>query len=53
MINRTIVLNGDYSFLNTVNWRRGVILALTGKTEVLKYTDKILHTINKSYKNDI
>jgi len=44
MINRTIVLNGDYSFLNTVNWRRGVILAITGKTEVLKYTDKVLHT---------
>ena len=46
MLNRTIVLNGDYSFLNTVNWRRGVILALTERIEVLKYTDKILHTAN-------
>jgi len=39
---RTIVLNGDYTFLNTVSWRRGLILVLKGKTEVLKTTGKFL-----------
>ena len=42
-MSRCIVLNGDFTFLNTVSWRRGVILALSGKTEVLKYADKVLH----------
>jgi len=42
-MNRCIVLNGDFTFLNTVSWRRGVVLALSGKTEVLKYADKVLH----------
>ena len=36
---RTIVLNGDYSFLNTVSWKRGLILVLSGKTEVIKNSD--------------
>lgn len=40
---RTIVLNGDYTFLNMVSWRRGLILVLKGKSEVLKYTDQVLH----------
>ena len=42
-MNRCIVLNGDYTFLNTVSWRRGVVLSLSGRTEVLKYADKVLH----------
>jgi 5-methylcytosine-specific restriction endonuclease McrA len=37
---RTIVLNGDYSFLNTVSWKRGLRLILTGKTEVVKNSEK-------------
>lgn len=39
-MDRTIVLNGDYSFLNTVDWKRAICLVLTGKTEVLKYDEK-------------
>jgi len=38
---RCIVLNGDYSYLNTISWRRAVCLVMKGKTEVLKYTDKV------------
>jgi 5-methylcytosine-specific restriction endonuclease McrA len=47
-MNRCIVLNGDYTFLNTVNWRRAVTLIMSGKAEALKYTDKILHCVDGS-----
>ena len=32
----TIVLNADYTFLNTVNWQRALCLMVKGKVEVLK-----------------
>ena len=41
-MSRCIVLNGDFTFLNTVSWRRGLRLYLTGKSEVLKYSDKAI-----------
>lgn len=41
-----IILNGDYSFLNTVHWKRAVILLMNGKAEALKYSDKYLHLAN-------
>lgn len=37
---RCIVLNGDYTYLNTVSWRRAICLVMKGKSEVLKYTEK-------------
>jgi 5-methylcytosine-specific restriction endonuclease McrA len=37
-----VVLNGDYSFLNVINWQRAVILCLRGKSEALKTSDKPL-----------
>ncbi len=39
-----IVLNGDYSYLNTISWRRAVCLVMKGKTEVLKYTGKVWYS---------
>ena len=39
---RCIVLNGDYTFLNTISWKRAVCLIIKGKTEVLKYSEKVL-----------
>lgn len=41
-MDRCIVLNGDYTFLNTVNWKRAVCLIMNGKAEVLKYSERIL-----------
>jgi 5-methylcytosine-specific restriction endonuclease McrA len=38
---RCIVLNGDYTYLNTVSWKRAIRLVMRGKSEVLKYTNKI------------
>lgn len=48
MDSRCVVLNGDYSFLNTVSWRRAVTLVMSGKTEVLKYADRAIKLANGS-----
>lgn len=45
-MNRVVVLNGDYTFLNTVDWQRAIRLILKGKTEVLKYTDKVIRCVD-------
>ena len=37
-----VVLNGDYSFLNLVNWKKAVRLYFQGKVEVVKSSDKAL-----------
>lgn len=41
---RCIVLNGDYTFLNTVSWKRAVRLLMQGKTEVLKYGTDVIRS---------
>ncbi len=46
---RVIVLNGDYTFLNTINWKRAVCLVVTGKSEVIKYSDRVLRTVNGEF----
>jgi len=43
------VLNGDYSFLNTVSWRRAITLVMTGKTEVIKYADRVVKLANGKF----
>lgn len=45
---RCVILNGDYTFLNTVDWKRAVCLMIKGKTEVLKYADKIIKCVDGS-----
>jgi len=37
-----VVLNGDYTFLNIINWRKAVRLCCQGKTEVVKSSDRVL-----------
>jgi 5-methylcytosine-specific restriction endonuclease McrA len=39
---RCIVLNGDFTFLNTISWKRAVCLIIKGKAEALKYADKTI-----------
>ncbi len=46
---RCIVLNGDYTFLNTINWKRAVCLVIKGKSEVVKYSDVVLRTVNGEF----
>jgi len=47
-MNRCIVLNGDYSFLNTISWRRALCLLMKGKAEALKYADRVVHCADGS-----
>lgn len=48
IMNRCIVLNGDFTFLNTVSWKRGIRLILTGKSEPLKYSDRVIRCADGS-----
>jgi 5-methylcytosine-specific restriction endonuclease McrA len=41
-VERCIVLNGDYSYLSVISWKRAVCLMIKGKTEVLKWSDREL-----------
>jgi 5-methylcytosine-specific restriction endonuclease McrA len=41
-MDRCIVLNSDYSFLNIISWKRAVCMMLKQKAEVLKYSEKII-----------
>ena len=43
---RCVVLNGDYTFLNTINWKRAVCLVIKGKSEVVKYSDIVLRNVS-------
>lgn len=47
-MNRCIVLNGDYTFLNTISWRRALCLIMKGKAEALKYGDKVVRCADGS-----
>ena len=44
-MDRVIVLNADFTFLNIISWRRAVALVSKGKVEVLKYSDRVIRTI--------
>lgn len=39
---RCVILNGDYTFLNIVNWRRAICLMVKQKVEVLKFSKKAI-----------
>jgi len=39
-----IILNGDYTYLNVVNWQRALTLQFKGDTEVLKYSNQVAHS---------
>jgi 5-methylcytosine-specific restriction endonuclease McrA len=39
-----VVLNGDYSYLNTINWQKAMKLLYKGKATVLKYADTVVNT---------
>jgi len=44
MTNRgsVVLLNSDYSFLNTISWKKAMCLMAKGKTEVVKYSDRVI-----------
>jgi 5-methylcytosine-specific restriction endonuclease McrA len=48
MMETCIVLNADYTYLNTVNWKKAVCLMVKGKVEALKYTDRVITNFEKT-----
>ncbi len=40
----TVILNGDYTFLNVVDWKRAICLIVKQKVEVLKFSDTIIRS---------
>jgi len=43
-MDRCILLNADYTFLNVVNWKRAMCLLAKGKVQVLKQSERIIRT---------
>jgi 5-methylcytosine-specific restriction endonuclease McrA len=39
-----VILNNDYSYLNTVSWQKAMRLLVKGKATVLKYSERIVKT---------
>jgi len=39
-----VILNGDYSYLNTVSWQKAIKLLVKGKVTVIKYTEIVVKT---------
>ena len=44
---RVVVLNADYNFLNVVDWKRAIKLLVNGKCEVVEYHQKKIITATK------
>jgi len=42
MSTNCVLLNANYAFLNTVNWKKAICLVVKGKAEAIKYHDKVV-----------
>jgi len=45
-----ILLNGDYTFLCLVDWRKAMKLIFAGKVTVLKYSDKMIRSVSGAFR---
>lgn len=45
-----ILLNGDYTFLCLVEWKRAMRLVVSEKVKVLKYSDRIIRGVEKVFR---
>lgn len=50
MSNSCIVLNGDYTFLCLIDWKRAMNLVFAGKVSVLKYSDKVIRSVGGAFR---
>jgi len=48
--NFIVLLNADYSFLNTVDYKKVMGFIAKGKIEIVKYSKKVIRTIDKIIK---
>jgi 5-methylcytosine-specific restriction endonuclease McrA len=45
-----ILLNGDYTFLCLVDWKKAMCLVFADKVKVLKYSDRIVRGVEKVFR---
>ena len=45
-----IVLNATYEFLGLVSWKRAMVLLFSGKVEVVKESEKTVHTVSSTFR---
>ena len=45
MIERVVVLNANYTFLNIIDWKKCMCLIEKGKVQVVKYSDAIVQSM--------
>ncbi len=45
-MSRCVLLNADYTFLNLLSWKKAVCMTVKGKVQVLKYSDRVVHTVD-------
>lgn len=45
-----ILLNGDYSYLCQIDWKKALCLVFAEKVKVLKYSDRLIQGVNKVFR---
>jgi 5-methylcytosine-specific restriction endonuclease McrA len=45
-----ILLNGDYTFLGVIDWKRAMCMVFANKVKVLKYSDRIIRGVGKVFR---
>jgi 5-methylcytosine-specific restriction endonuclease McrA len=45
-----ILLNGDYSYLDQIDWKRAICLVFADKAKVLKYSDRMIKGVGKVFR---
>jgi 5-methylcytosine-specific restriction endonuclease McrA len=45
-----ILLNGDYSYLCHINWKKAMCLLFSEKAKVLKYSDRMINGVEKVFR---
>jgi 5-methylcytosine-specific restriction endonuclease McrA len=45
-----ILLNGDYSYLCEVDWKKALCLVFSEKAKVLKYSDRIIKGVGRTFR---
>ena len=44
-----VILDAGYEFVGVVSWQRAMTLLLTGKIEIVKRSERIIHTVSNEY----
>ena len=45
-----ILLNGDYTFLSLVDWKKAIGLMVADKVRVLKFSDRVIRGVSRTFR---